>query len=100
MEFENVGLSGKVQVKGLDLRGVNSCYITLRAWRTDGRCTELCVKANALKGQDCVHCRLAVGDNIVTITRGENIREFFEHAEDAEEEEVVLFISGYESSSI
>lgn len=87
LEFENVGLSGKVQVKGLDLTGLNSCYITLRAWKMDGRCTELCVKAHALKGQQCVHCRLVVGDNFVTITRGENIRGFFEHAEEAEEEE-------------
>jgi hypothetical protein len=88
LEFENVGLSGRVQVKGLDLSGLNSCYITLRAWKMDGRCTELSVKAHALKGQQCVHCRLVVGDGFVTITRGENIRRFFEHAEEAEEEEV------------
>ncbi|KAL3533974.1 hypothetical protein ACH5RR_007495 [Cinchona calisaya] len=87
LEFENVGLSGRVQVKGLDLSGLNSCYITLRAWKMDGRCTELSVKAYALKGQQCVHCRLVVGDGFVTITRGESIRRFFEHAEEAEEEE-------------
>lgn len=87
LEFENVGLSGRVQVKGLDLSGLNSCYITLRAWKMDGRCTELSVKAHALKGQQCVHCRLVVGDGFVTITRGESIRRFFEHAEEAEEEE-------------
>ncbi|KAL1820974.1 uncharacterized protein LOC108218631 [Daucus carota subsp. sativus] len=87
LEYENVGLSGRVQVNGLDLCGLNACYITLRAWKMDGRCTELSVKAHALKGQQCVHCRLVVGDGFVTITRGESIRRFFEHAEEAEEEE-------------
>ncbi|GFQ04352.1 hypothetical protein PHJA_002579100 [Phtheirospermum japonicum] len=87
LEFENVGLSGKVQVNGLDLSGVNACYITLRACKIDGRCNELCVKAHALRGQQCVHCRLVVGDGFVTILRGESITRFFEHAEEAEEEE-------------
>ncbi|KAI3471426.1 hypothetical protein Pfo_030790 [Paulownia fortunei] len=87
LEFENVGLSGSVQVNGLDLSGLNACYITLRAWKMDGRCNELCVKAHALRGQQCVHCRLVVGDGFVTITRGESITRFFEHAEEAEEEE-------------
>ncbi|KAL6997519.1 hypothetical protein U1Q18_007644 [Sarracenia purpurea var. burkii] len=87
LEFENVGTSRRVQVNGLDLGGLNACYITLRAWKIDGRCTELSVKAHALKGEQCVHCRLAVGDGFVTITRGESIRRFFEHAEEAEEEE-------------
>ncbi|KAH7843411.1 hypothetical protein Vadar_016322 [Vaccinium darrowii] len=87
LEFENVGTTGRVQVDGLDLGGLNACYITLRAWKIDGRCTELCVKAHALKGQQCVHCRLVVGDGFVTINRGESIRRFFEHAEEAEEEE-------------
>ncbi|CAN1772882.1 hypothetical protein LINPERHAP1_LOCUS12332 [Linum perenne] len=64
-----------------------TCFITLRAWKMDGRCTELSVKAHALKGQQCVHCRLIVGDGFVTITRGDSIRSFFEHAEEAEEEE-------------
>lgn len=92
MDYENVGLSGRVQVNGLDLGGLNACYITLRAWKMDGRCTELSVKAHALKGQQCVHCRLVVGEGFVTITRGESIRRFFEHAEEAEEEEVVKFV--------
>ncbi|KAI3798351.1 hypothetical protein L1987_33622 [Smallanthus sonchifolius] len=87
LDFENVGLKVKAQVNGLDLTGLNSCYITLRAWKKDGRCNELSVKAHALKGQQCVHCRLLVGDGFVTITRGESIRRFFEHAEEAEEEE-------------
>ncbi|KAK1410957.1 hypothetical protein QVD17_37500 [Tagetes erecta] len=87
LDFENVGLKVKAQVSGLDLTGLNSCYITLRAWKKDGRCNELSVKAHALKGQQCVHCRLLVGDGFVTITRGEGIRRFFEHAEEAEEEE-------------
>ena len=82
-------MNASVQVNGLDLDGLNSCYITLRAWKLDGHCSELSVKAHALKGQQCVHCRLVVGDGYVTITRGESIRRFFEHAEEAEEEEVV-----------
>ncbi|XP_057488961.1 uncharacterized protein LOC130774941 [Actinidia eriantha] len=87
LDFENVGTSGRVQVNGLDLGGLNACYITLRAWKMDGRCSELSVKAHALKGQQCVHCRLIVGDGFVTITGGESIRRFFDHAEEAEEEE-------------
>ncbi|PIN07176.1 hypothetical protein CDL12_20267 [Handroanthus impetiginosus] len=87
LEFENVGLSGRVQVNGLDLSGLNACYITLRSWKMDGRCNELCVKAHALRGQQCVHCRLVIGDGFVTITRGESMTRFFEHAEEAEEEE-------------
>lgn len=90
LEIENVGLNARVQVNGLDLTGLSACYITLRAWKMDGRCTELSVKAHALKGQQCVHGRLVVGDGFVTITRGESIRRFFEHAEEAEEEEVTL----------
>ncbi|XP_058108505.1 uncharacterized protein LOC131251660 isoform X2 [Magnolia sinica] len=87
LEFEDVGTNGSVQVNGLDLGGLTACFITLRAWRLDGRCTELTVKAHALKGQPCVHRRLIVGDGFVTITKGESIRSFFEHAEEAEEEE-------------
>ncbi|KAG6694022.1 hypothetical protein I3843_09G028700 [Carya illinoinensis] len=87
LEFENVGMDGSIQVSGLDLGGLNSCFITLKAWKLDGRCTELFVKAHGLKGHQCVHCRLVVGDGFVTITRGESIRRFFEHAEEAEEEE-------------
>ncbi|KAJ9541370.1 hypothetical protein OSB04_027876 [Centaurea solstitialis] len=87
LEFENVGLNVRVQVNGLDVTGLNACYITLRAWKRDGRCNEVSVKAHALKGQQCVHCRLLVDDGFVTITRGESIRRFFEHAEEAEEEE-------------
>ncbi|XP_077236280.1 uncharacterized protein LOC143877870 isoform X2 [Tasmannia lanceolata] len=87
LEFEDVGMNGNAQVKGLDLSGLTSCFITLRAWKLDGRCTELSVKAHALKEQPCVHRRLIVGDGFVTITKGESIRRFFEHAEEAEEEE-------------
>ncbi|ERN11137.1 uncharacterized protein LOC18439326 [Amborella trichopoda] len=85
--FEDVGMSGNVQVDGLDLGGLNSCFITLRAWKLDGRCSEISVKAHALKGQACVHRRLIVGDGFVSITKGESIKRFFEHAEEAEEEE-------------
>ncbi|XP_027365784.1 uncharacterized protein DDB_G0283697-like isoform X2 [Abrus precatorius] len=87
LEFENVGMNGCVQVSGLDLGGLSACFITLRAWKQDGRCTELSVKAHALKGQRCVHCRLFVGDGYVTITKGESMRRSFEHAEEAEEED-------------
>ncbi|KAL2924105.1 Reticulocyte binding protein 2-like protein b [Bienertia sinuspersici] len=87
LDFENVGLNGSVEANGLNLDVLNSCYITMRAWKLDGRCSEYSVKAHALKGRQCVHCRLAVGDGYVTITRGESIRRFFEHAEEAEEEE-------------
>ncbi|CAJ1907919.1 unnamed protein product [Sphenostylis stenocarpa] len=87
LEFENVGLNGCVQASGLDLGGLSACFITVRAWRLDRRCTEFSVKAHSLKGQQCVHCRLIVGDGYVTITKGESIRRFFEHAEEAEEEE-------------
>ncbi|KAM1948258.1 hypothetical protein ACFX15_008469 [Malus domestica] len=87
LEFENVGMNGSVKANDLELGGLSACYITLRAWKLDGHCTELSVKAHALKGQECVHCRLIVGDGYVTITRGESIRRFFEHAEEAEEEE-------------
>lgn len=88
LKFENVGMNGRVQVNGLDLRGLNSCYITLRAYKLDGRWSEVSVKAHALKGQNCLHGRLVVGDGFVSIKRGESIRRFFEHAEEAEEEEV------------
>ncbi|KAK8593625.1 hypothetical protein V6N13_042810 [Hibiscus sabdariffa] len=87
LEFENVGMNGSVQVNGLDLDGLSVCYITLKAWKLDDHCSEFSVKAHALKGQQCVHCRLVVGDGHVTITKGESIRRFFEHAEEAEEEE-------------
>ncbi|GMH20094.1 hypothetical protein Nepgr_021935 [Nepenthes gracilis] len=87
LDFENVGLNGRVQVNGLKLGSLNACYITLRAWKQDGRCTEHSVKAYALKGQQCVHRRLIVGDGSVAITCGESIRKFFEHAEEVEEEE-------------
>ncbi|KAF7804166.1 uncharacterized protein G2W53_043277 [Senna tora] len=87
LEFENVGMNGRVKRNGLDICGLSACFITLRAWKLDGRCNELSVKAHALKGKKCVHCRLIVGEGYVTITKGESIRRFFEHAEEAEEEE-------------
>lgn len=87
MNFENVGMNGQVHRKGIDLYQFEDYFVTLRAWRLDGRCTELCVKAHALKGQSCVHRRLIVGDGFVTITKGESIRSFFEYAEEAEEED-------------
>lgn len=90
LEFANVGLNGSAQVTGLDLGGLNACFITLRSWKLDGRCSELFVKAHALKGQQCVHGRLIAGDGFVTISKGKSIRRFFEHAEETEEEEVDL----------
>ncbi|ONM00559.1 hypothetical protein ZEAMMB73_Zm00001d030217 [Zea mays] len=87
LNFENVGMIGQVHRKGLDLDQFEDYFVTLRACRLDGRRTEFCVKAHALKGQSCVHRRLIVGDGFVTITKGESIRSFFEHAEEAEEED-------------
>lgn len=85
--FEDVGLSEGARVDGLDLSHISLFYITLRAWKHDGRCTEVSVKAHGLKGKQCVHRRLLVGDGHVTITKGDSIKRFFEHAEEAEEEE-------------
>ena len=85
-------MNANVEVNGLDLSEINACFITLRAWRLDGRCTEATVKAHGLKGQTCVHRRLVVGDGFVTITKGESIQKFFEHAEEVEEEEVLLVL--------
>ncbi|WOK93191.1 hypothetical protein Cni_G01885 [Canna indica] len=62
LDLEDVGMNGKVQVTGLDLSCLAACYITLRAWKLDGGCSDLCVKAHALKGQDCVHRRLIDDD--------------------------------------
>uniref|UniRef100_A0A0D9XH80 Uncharacterized protein n=1 Tax=Leersia perrieri TaxID=77586 RepID=A0A0D9XH80_9ORYZ len=87
LEFENVGISGQVHKKGLDLDQFEDYFFTLKACRREGEPTELCVKAHALKGQSCVHRRLIVGDGFVTITEGESIESFFEHAEEAEEED-------------
>ncbi|CAN6324389.1 unnamed protein product [Urochloa humidicola] len=85
--FEDVGMRWQVHRKGLDLDQFEDYFVTLKACKQDGRCTEFCVKAHALKGQSCVHRRLIVGDGFVTITKGESIRSFFEHAEEAEEED-------------
>lgn len=85
--FENVGMKTQVQRSGIDLDQFEDYFITLRAWKLDGRYTEMCVKAHALKGQSCVHHRLVLGDGFVTITKGESIRSLFEHAEEAEEED-------------
>ncbi|ESQ52920.1 hypothetical protein EUTSA_v10016161mg [Eutrema salsugineum] len=87
LEFKCVGNDGSAQVNGLDLRGLHECYITLRAFKKNGRSSEISVKAHALRGQQCVHSKLVVGDGFVSIKRGECIRMFFEHAEEAEEEE-------------
>ncbi|BFI32378.1 hypothetical protein MPTK2_4g05400 [Marchantia polymorpha subsp. ruderalis] len=85
--FEDVGLSESIQVEGLDLGNTAACFITIRGWKRDGRCSELSAKAHALKGQSCVHRRLIVGDGYVSITKGESIQRFFERAEETEEEE-------------
>lgn len=89
MEFENVGMKKRVNVDGLDLGGLSTCYITLRAWKQDGKCDELSVKAHALKGRGCVHDRLIFCDGFVSINEGESSRKFFEHAEEAEEDDDV-----------
>ncbi|KAL1206904.1 hypothetical protein V5N11_001918 [Cardamine amara subsp. amara] len=87
LEFKYVGNARSAQVNGLDLRGLHECYITLRAFRKNGRSSKISVKAHALRGQQCVHSRLEVGEGFVSIKRGECIRMFFEHGEEAEEEE-------------
>ncbi|XP_010517692.1 PREDICTED: uncharacterized protein LOC104793109 isoform X1 [Camelina sativa] len=92
LEFKYVGNDRSAQVKGIDLRGLHECYITLRAFKKNGRSSEISVKAHALRGQQCVHSRLVVGDGFVSIKRGECIRMFFEHAEEAEEEEDEVMI--------
>ena len=86
--FEDVGMNAQVHRNGINLDQFEDYFITLRAWKLDGDYTEQCVKAHALKGQSCVHHRLLVGDGFVTMTKGESIRNFFEHAEEAEEEDV------------
>jgi hypothetical protein len=86
--FENVGLNAQVHRSGINLDEFEDYFITLRVWRFDGNRNEYYVKAHALKGQSCAHHRLVVGDGFVTITKGENIRSFFEHAEEAEEVDV------------
>jgi hypothetical protein len=86
--FEDVGMNAQVHRSGINLDEFEDYFITLRAWRLDGHYNEFCVKAHALKGQSCVHHRLVVGDGFMTITKGESIRSFFEHAEEAEEEDV------------
>ncbi|KAH7297297.1 hypothetical protein KP509_26G064500 [Ceratopteris richardii] len=85
--FEDVGLSEGAMVDGLDLSQFSLFYITLRAWKRDGRCNEVSVKSYGLRGKQCVHRRLFVGDGHVMITKGDSIKRFFEHAEEAEEEE-------------
>ncbi|EOA29329.1 hypothetical protein CARUB_v10025611mg [Capsella rubella] len=92
LEFKKLGNDRSAQVNGLDLRGLHECYITLRAFKKNGRSSEISVKAHSLRGQQCVHSRLVVGDGFVSIKRGECIRMFFEHAEEAEEEEDEVMI--------
>ncbi|KAJ4892139.1 Uncharacterized protein Rs2_31887 [Raphanus sativus] len=87
LEFKRVGSNRSAQVSGLDLHGLKECYITLRAFKKNGRSSEISVKAHALGCQQCVHSRLVVGDGLVSIKRGKCIRMFFEHAEEVEEEE-------------
>ncbi|KFK37040.1 hypothetical protein AALP_AA4G204600 [Arabis alpina] len=92
LDFKYLGTDRSARVNGIDLRGLHECYITLRAFKKNGRCSETSVKAHALRGQQCVHSRLVVGDGLVSIKRGECIRMFFEHAEEAEEEEDEVMI--------
>ena len=90
--LEAVGMNGQVHRKGLDLDQFEDYFVTLRAHYADNKNTDFYVKAHALKGQSCVHRRLIVGDGFVTITKGESIQRFFEHAEEAEEEDVSSFL--------
>ncbi|CAA7057112.1 unnamed protein product [Microthlaspi erraticum] len=90
--FKKLGSDRSARVSGLDLRGLHECYITVRAFKKNGRSSDHSVKAHALRGQQCVHSRLVVGDGFVSVKRGECIRMFFEHAEEAEEEEDEVMI--------
>ncbi|KAG5395677.1 hypothetical protein IGI04_017491 [Brassica rapa subsp. trilocularis] len=96
LDFRRVGSNRSAQVSGLNLHGLKECYITLRAFKKNGRSSEVSVKAHALGCQQCVHSRLVVGDGFVTIKRGKCIRMFFEHAEEVEEEESELDKDGNE----
>uniref|UniRef100_A0A1J3HH04 Stress response protein NST1 n=2 Tax=Noccaea caerulescens TaxID=107243 RepID=A0A1J3HH04_NOCCA len=87
LDFKYLGGDRSARVSGLDLRGLHECYITLRTFKKNGSSSDISVKAHALRGQQCVHSKLVVGDGFVSIKRGECIRMFFEHAEEAEEEE-------------
>jgi hypothetical protein len=89
LEYEDVGLSEGARVDGLDLEDFPFFYITLKAWKHDGKCIEVSVKAHGMKDRECVHRRLFIGDGYLKITEGESIRRFFEQAEEVEEEEVV-----------
>lgn len=91
LKYKYVGNDGSAQVNGLDLRGLHQCYITVRAFKDNGRCSEVSVKAHALRGQQCVHSWLVVGDGFVSVKRGECLRTLFDHAEDVEEQEVKPF---------
>ncbi|XP_048609273.1 uncharacterized protein LOC106450639 isoform X1 [Brassica napus] len=96
LDFRRVGSNRSAQVSGLNLHGLKECYITLRAFKKNGRSSEVSVKAHALGCQQCVHSRLVVGDGFVSIRRGKCIRMFFEHAEEVEEEENELDKDGNE----
>ncbi|KAL1814217.1 hypothetical protein ACET3Z_024282 [Daucus carota] len=85
--FKNVGLTKTAQVKGLDLSGLDACYITVRAWKIDEDCTELSIKAHTLEGRESVYCQLVVGDGFVTVTEGESIRKFFKRADEVVKED-------------
>jgi hypothetical protein len=90
--FEDAGMNARVHKTGINLAQFESYFITLRAWRSDDRCTEYCVKAHVSKGKSsCVHLpqhALVVGGGYVTITNGGSMKGFFERAEKVEEEDV------------
>lgn len=90
MDFKDVGMDESAVVHGLDLRNIDVCYITLRAWKENGKYREFFVKAHALKGKQCIHRRLMFGDKLVSITTGGSISDFFEQAEEVEDEEVLF----------
>ena len=96
--FKNVGLTKTAQVKGLDLSGLDACYITVRAWKIDEDCTELSIKAHTLKGRESVYCQLVVGDGFVTVTEGESIRKFFKRADEVVKEVTRVYKACYISS--
>ncbi|XP_017258824.1 uncharacterized protein LOC108227935 isoform X1 [Daucus carota subsp. sativus] len=88
LDFKDVGLTKNVQEKGLDISGLDACYLTIRAWKIDGDFTELSIKSHTLKGHQ--YCTLEVGDGFVTVALGESLQNFFKHANEVVKEDYNL----------
>ena len=93
MDFKDVGLTKNVQEKGLDISGLDACYLTIRAWKIDGDFTELSIKSHTLKGHQ--YCTLEVGDGFVTVALGESLQNFFKHANEVVKEVTRVYEACY-----